>query len=98
MMMKPPRQPLVLLLAPLLLLVLLALLAPDHRHGVHGLIPLLDGGRAMPKMYGAYFDEQISKQACAAISRAISAGKKNMEVNFPPVPNVEEAKFGTPLK
>ena len=52
----------------------------------------------MPKMYGAYFDEQISKQACAAISRAISAGKKNMEVNFPPVPNVEEAKFGTPLK
>ena len=90
-----PRQPLVLL--ALLLLVLLAL-APDHRHGVHGLIPLLDGGRAMPKMYGAYFDEQISKQACAAISRAMSAGKKNMEVNFPPVPNVEEAKFGTPLK
>ena len=97
MMMKPPRQPLVLLLAPLLL-VLLALLAPYHRHGVHGLIPLLDGGRAMPKMYGGYFDEQISKQACAAISRAISAGKRNMEVNFPPVPNVEEAKFGTPLK
>ena len=97
-MMKPPRQPLVLLLAPLLLLVLLALLAPDHRHGVHGLIPLLDGGRAMPKMYGAYFDAQISKQACAAISGAMSAGKKNMEVNFPPVPNVEEAKFGTPLK
>jgi hypothetical protein len=90
-----PRQPLVLL--ALLLLVLLAL-APDHRRGVHGLIPLLDGGKAMPKMYGAYFDEQISKQACAAISRAMSAGKKNMEVNFPPVPNVEEAKFGTPLK
>lgn len=51
----------------------------------------------MPKMYGGYFDEQIAKQASTAISKAISAGKKNMEVQFPPVPNVEEAKFGTPL-
>lgn len=51
----------------------------------------------MPKMYGGYFDEQISKQASTALSKAISAGKKNMEVQFPPVPNVEEAKFGTPL-
>jgi hypothetical protein len=51
-----PRQPLVLLLAPLLL-VLLALLAPYHRHGVHGLIPLLDGSRAMPKMYCSSFDK-----------------------------------------
>ena len=90
--MMKPRQPLVHLA-----LFLVLALAPD-RHGVLGLIPLLDGGKAMPKMYGAYFDDQISKQACAAISRAISAGKKNMEVNFPPVPNVEEAKFGTPLK
>ena len=49
-------------------------------------------------MYGGYFDEQIAKQASTAISKAISAGKKNMEVQFPPVPNVEEAKFGTPLK
>jgi hypothetical protein len=49
-------------------------------------------------MYDSYFDEQIAKQANAAISRAISAGKRNMEVQFPPVPNVEEAKFGTPLK
>lgn len=50
------------------------------------------------EMYGGYFDEQIAKQARTAISKAISAGKKNMEVQFPPVPNVEEAKFGTPLK
>jgi hypothetical protein len=49
-------------------------------------------------MYGGYFDEQIAKQASSAIARAISAGRKNMEVQFPPVPNVEEAKFGTPLK
>jgi len=48
-------------------------------------------------MYDSYFNEQIAKQANAAISRAISAGKRNMEVQFPPVPNVEEAKFGTPL-
>lgn len=48
-------------------------------------------------MYGGYFDEQIAKQARTAISKAISAGKTNMEVQFPPVPNVEEAKFGTPL-
>ena len=45
-------------------------------------------------MYGGYFDEQIAKQARTAISKAISAGKTNMEVQFPPVPNVEEAKFG----
>ena len=48
-------------------------------------------------MYGGYFDEQIAKQARTAISRAVSAGKRNMEVQFPSVPNVEEAKFGTPL-
>jgi hypothetical protein len=64
---------------------------------VDALIPLIDGGKGMPKMYNAYFDEQLSKQACAAISRAISAGIKNMEVQFPAVPNVEEAKFGTPM-
>ena len=49
------------------------------------------------EMYGGYFDEQIAKQARTAISRAVSAGKRNMEVQFPSVPNVEEAKFGTPL-
>lgn len=75
-------------------LLWLSVLTPSH---VFGLIPLIDGGKGMPKMYGGYFDEQISKQASTAISKAISAGKKNMEVQFPPVPNVEEAKFGTPL-
>ncbi|KAL9183337.1 hypothetical protein ACHAXT_005124 [Thalassiosira profunda] len=53
--------------------------------------------RACPKCTEGYFDEQIAKQASTAISKAISAGKKNIEVQFPPVPNVEEAKFGTPL-
>ncbi|KAL7544215.1 hypothetical protein ACHAWF_007596 [Thalassiosira exigua] len=80
--------------APLALL-LLAILSPVRP--ASGLIPLLDGGKGMPKMYGGYFDEQIAKQASAAVSKAISAGKTTLEVQFPPVPNVEEAKFGTPL-
>lgn len=74
--------------------MLLSVLAPGH---VFGLIPLIDGGKGMPKMYGGYFDEQIAKQASTALSKAISAGKTNMEIQFPAVPNVEEAKFGTPL-
>jgi len=76
------------------LLLLSILGAPSH---VFGLIPLIDGGKGMPKMYKGYFDDQIAKQASTAVSKAIAAGKKNMEVQFPPVPNVEEAKFGTPL-
>jgi hypothetical protein len=61
------------------------------------LIPFLDGGGGIPKLYGGYFNEQIAKQAASAISRACAAGKKKVEVNFPPVPNVEEVRFGTPL-
>lgn len=76
------------------ILVLLSILAPSH---VVGLIPLIDGGKGMPKMYGGYFDDQIAKQASSAVAKAVAAGKKNMEVQFPPVPNLEEAKFGTPL-
>ena len=51
----------------------------------------------MPKLYDSYFNDQISKQAATAVSKAIAAGKKNIQVEFPPVPNVEEVKFGTPL-
>jgi len=80
-----------------LALLLLAILSTPSCH-VSGLVPFIDGGKGMPKMYGGYFDEQIAKQASTAISKAMAAGKKNMEVQFPPVPNVEEAKFGTPLK
>lgn len=73
---------------------LLLLSIPSH---AYGLVPFLDGGKGMPKMYGGYFDEQIAKQASTAVAKAISAGCENMEIQFPPVPNVEEAKFGTPL-
>ena len=51
----------------------------------------------MPKLYQGWFNEQIAKQASTSISKAISSGIHNMEVQFPPVPNVEEVKFGTPL-
>lgn len=61
------------------------------------LIPLLTGGKSMPTLYTGWFNDQISKQCSASISRAISAGITNMEVQFPPVPNVDEVKFGTPL-
>ena len=57
---------------------------------VDALIPLIDGGKGIPKIYDGYFNEQIAKQACTAVSKAIAAGKMDIEVNFPPVPNVEE--------
>lgn len=62
------------------------------------LVPFIDGGKGIPKltMYNGYFDEQIAKQASAAVSRAVGAGKRKIEVNFPPVPNLEEVRFGTP--
>ena len=58
----------------------------------HGLVPFLDGGKGLPKMYDAYFNEQLSKQVGTAISKAVAAGKKNIQVEFPPVPNVEEVR------
>jgi hypothetical protein len=52
-------------------------------------VPFIDGGKGMPKLYDGWFDEQISKQAATAVSKAIAAGITKIEVNFPPVPNVE---------
>jgi len=51
----------------------------------------------MPKLYDGWFNEQIAKQASTAVSKAVASGKKKIEVNFPPVPNLEEVRFGTPL-
>jgi len=56
---------------------------------VAGLVPFLDGGNGMPKLYDGWFNDQISKQAATAVSKAIAAGKTKIEVNFPPVPNVD---------
>ena len=39
------------------------------------LIPLIDGGKQMPKMFDCYFNDQIAKQASTAVSKAIAAGK-----------------------
>lgn len=38
-------------------------------------VPLLDGGKEMPRLYDGWFDDQIAKQASSAVSRAIGAGK-----------------------
>ena len=64
---------------------------------VEALIPFLDGGKDIPKLYNGYFDSQIAKQAATAVGAAISSGKTNIEVYLPSVPNLEEVRFGTPL-
>ena len=56
---------------------------------VTALIPFIDGGSGMPKLYDGWFNDQLSKQAATAVSKAIAAGKTKIEVNFPPVPNVD---------
>eukprot|EP00522_Entomoneis_paludosa_P014548 CAMPEP_0172442206 /NCGR_PEP_ID=MMETSP1065-20121228/2672_1 /TAXON_ID=265537 /ORGANISM="Amphiprora paludosa, Strain CCMP125" /LENGTH=263 /DNA_ID=CAMNT_0013191973 /DNA_START=10 /DNA_END=801 /DNA_ORIENTATION=+ len=61
------------------------------------LVPFIDGGKGIPKLYDGWMNGQIAKQARTAVSKAIASGKTKIEVNFPPVPNVEEARFGTPL-
>lgn len=63
----------------------------------NALVPFIDGGTDIPKFYQSYYDEKIAKQAATAVQKAIAAGNKKIEVNFPPVPNVEEVRFGTPL-
>lgn len=63
----------------------------------NALIPLLDGGKDIPKLYQGYFNSQIAKQAATAVGAAISSGKTNIEVQLPAVPNLEEVRFGTPL-
>lgn len=61
------------------------------------LMNLINGGTDIPKLYDCYFDSQIAKQAATAVSNAVKAGKTKIEVNFPPVPNLDEVRFGTPL-
>jgi len=52
---------------------------------------------ALSPAYKAYFDQQIAKQAATAVGKAVAAGKTKIEVQFPPVPNLDEVRFGTPL-
>ena len=61
------------------------------------LVPFIDGGKGMPKLYDGWLNDQLAKQARTAVGKAVAAGKKKIEVNFPPVPNVDEVRFGTPL-
>ena len=66
-------------------------------HNTYALIPLIDGGKQLPVLYQGWMNEQIAKQASTAIGKAVGDGIRKMEVCFPPVPNVEEVKFGTTL-
>jgi hypothetical protein len=63
---------------------------------VAALVPFIDGGKGMPKLYDGWFNEQVAKQAGTAVAKALAAGKRNIEVNFPPVPNVD-GKYGSSL-
>lgn len=42
-------------------------------------IPILDGGSKMPVLYKSWFDDQIAKQASAAIAKAVGAGKVRVQ-------------------
>jgi Domain of unknown function (DUF1995) len=64
---------------------------------VHAWVPFIDGGKEIPRLYQGYFDGQIAKQAATAVSNAVAAGRTQIEVQFPPVPNLDEVRFGTPL-
>ena len=52
--------------------VLLAVVFPV---AAQAFVPLIDGGKSMPKLYDAYFNDQIAKQASTAVSKAIADGK-----------------------
>ena len=41
-------------------------------------VPLIDGGKGIPKLYDGYFNEQIAKQASTAVAKAIGAGKVSL--------------------
>jgi len=91
-----------LLMLRILLLVAVTFVACTGK--VSAFVPLLDGGKDFPTLsnknqltYQAYFNQQIAKQASAAVSRAIGSGKTNIEVYVPSVPNLDEVRFGTPL-
>ena len=56
------------------------------------LVPMLDGGKQMPKIYDGWMNEQIAKQASTGIANALAAGYDKIEVQFPPVPNLDEVR------
>jgi Domain of unknown function (DUF1995) len=81
-------------LLPILLRLLQVTLWPAR---TTALLSFIDGGKEIPTLYNAYYNGQIAKQAATAVSKAVTAGKTKLEVNFPPVPNLDEVRFGTPL-
>jgi Domain of unknown function (DUF1995) len=80
-----------------IVIILVMLMYSTCFNTVSGLVPFIDGGKDVPKLYKCYFDTQIARQVSTAVSKAIAAGKTKIEVNFPPVPNLDEVRFGTPM-
>jgi hypothetical protein len=71
--------------------LLIAVVVPCY---VSALLPLIDGGKQMPKLYDGWMNEQIAKQASTGVANALAAGYDRIEVNFPPVPNLDEVSAG----
>lgn len=53
--------------------------------------------QGMPALYDGWFNGQIEAGARGAVAAAHRAGIRQMEVSFPPVPNLEEVAYGTVL-
>ncbi|EKX41063.1 hypothetical protein GUITHDRAFT_48967, partial [Guillardia theta CCMP2712] len=52
----------------------------------------------MPTLYNGWFwTGEVRDQMLKAVGQALADGLTRMEVNFPPVPNLEEVDFGTAL-
>jgi hypothetical protein len=53
--------------------------------------------KTMPRLYRCYFNGQVARQLVTATNAAIKSGKTKLHIQFPPVPNLDEVRFGTPL-
>eukprot|EP00189_Rhodosorus_marinus_P008378 CAMPEP_0184752504 /NCGR_PEP_ID=MMETSP0315-20130426/43614_1 /TAXON_ID=101924 /ORGANISM="Rhodosorus marinus, Strain UTEX LB 2760" /LENGTH=321 /DNA_ID=CAMNT_0027231835 /DNA_START=167 /DNA_END=1132 /DNA_ORIENTATION=- len=54
---------------------------------------------AIPTLYDGWFSQngELAKQMQESAVAAVDAGSRTLEISFPPVPNVDEVKFGTKL-
>ncbi|KAJ8903874.1 hypothetical protein NDN08_000407 [Rhodosorus marinus] len=54
---------------------------------------------AIPMLYDGWFSQngELAKQMQETAVAAVNGGSRTLEISFPPVPNVDEVKFGTKL-
>ncbi|KAH8050741.1 DUF1995-containing protein [Aureococcus anophagefferens] len=55
------------------------------------------GAPSFPKIYESWFGDDMAGAMRAGVGAGLRSGLQFMEVRTQPVPNLEEAKFGTPL-